>query len=110
MTIREEDLYRLYAHIGSPYSMKMRAVLRYRRIPHAVMGQMSDWAHAFKQVRVPVMPVLEYPVPATPSLPNDLPEGVTPGQVGVQAWDLPGIGRIASECSHRCSSSRPLPL
>ena len=61
MTIRKEDLYRLYAHIGSPYSMKMRAVLRYRRIPHVVMGQMSDWAHAFKQVRVPVMPVLEYP-------------------------------------------------
>ena len=57
-----------------------------------------------------VMPVLEYPVPATPSLPNDLPEGVTPGQVGVQAWDLPGIGRIASECSHRRCSSRPLLL
>ena len=25
----------------------------------------------------------------------DVPEGVTPGQEGVQTWDLPGIGRIA---------------
>ncbi len=53
--------YRLYAHIGSPYSMKMRAILRYRRIPHVVMGRVSDWALAFGKVRVPVMPVLEYP-------------------------------------------------
>ena len=53
--------YRLYAHIGSPYSMKMRALLRYRRIPHIVAGRMAEWAKAFQQVRVPVMPVLEYP-------------------------------------------------
>ena len=55
------DMYRLYAHIGSPYSMKMRAVLRYRRIPHIVMGRIQDWADAFAKVRVPVMPVLQYP-------------------------------------------------
>lgn len=61
MTTKNHQPYRLYAHIGSPYSMKMRAVLRYRRIPHVVMGRMSDWAHAFGNVRVPVMPVLEYP-------------------------------------------------
>ncbi|MBB83830.1 MAG: glutathione S-transferase [Deltaproteobacteria bacterium] len=55
--------YRLYAHIGSPYSMKMRAVLRYRRIPHVVIGagRAADWLKSFQQVRVPVMPVLEYP-------------------------------------------------
>lgn len=53
--------YRLYAHIGSPYSMKMRALLRYRRIPHVALGRMSDWDHALRQVRVPVMPVLESP-------------------------------------------------
>jgi glutathione S-transferase len=56
-----DNPYRLYAHIGSPYSMKMRALLRYRRIPHLVMGRMSDWRVAFQNVRVPVMPVLEYP-------------------------------------------------
>lgn len=53
--------YRLYAHIGSPYSMKIRALLRYRRIPHVVAGRLEDWAKAFGKVRVPVMPVLEYP-------------------------------------------------
>ncbi len=61
MTTNNDLPYRLYAHIGSPYSMKMRAVLRYRRIPHVVMGRMDDWAGAFGKVRVPVMPVLEYP-------------------------------------------------
>jgi glutathione S-transferase len=61
MTTNNDRPYRLYAHIGSPYSMKMRAVLRYRRIPHVVMGRMADWASAFQNVRVPVMPVLEYP-------------------------------------------------
>lgn len=55
------DAYKLYAHIGSPYSMKIRALLRYRRIRHVVLGRMSDFEHAFAQVRVPVMPVLEYP-------------------------------------------------
>ncbi len=61
MTTHNDPPYRLYAHIGSPYSMKMRAVLRYRRIPHVVMARMADWADAFGKVRVPVMPVLEYP-------------------------------------------------
>ncbi|MFT5443251.1 MAG: glutathione S-transferase [Myxococcota bacterium] len=53
--------YRLYAHIGSPYSMKMRGVLRYRRIPHVTVSSAKDWSKAFGKVRVPVMPVLEYP-------------------------------------------------
>ena len=61
MSTAPNQPYRLFAHIGSPYSMKMRALLRYRRIPHVVMGRMSDWATAFGNVRVPVMPVLEYP-------------------------------------------------
>ena len=60
-TSASPDYYRLYAHIGSPYSMKMRALLRYRRIPHVVMSGMNDWARAFEKVAVPVMPVLEYP-------------------------------------------------
>ena len=61
VTAHNERPYRLYAHIGSPYSMKIRAVLRYRRIPHVVMARMEEWAEAFEKVRVPVMPVLEYP-------------------------------------------------
>jgi hypothetical protein len=63
MATSDRHFYRLYAHIGSPYSMKMRAVLRYRRISHVVVGagRIADWMKAFQQVRVPVMPVLEYP-------------------------------------------------
>ena len=61
MTPSAGDGYRLYGHIGSPYSMKMRGVLRYRRIPHVFEDRIGAWARAFGKVRVPVMPVLEYP-------------------------------------------------
>ena len=61
MTPKNANTYRLYAHIGSPYSMKIRAILRYRRIPHIVLSRWGDISMAQKHVKVPVIPVLEYP-------------------------------------------------
>lgn len=54
--------YVLYGGLGSPYSMKMRALMRYRRLPH-------DWVQlgtpgapdALAKVKVPVIPVLRLP-------------------------------------------------
>ena len=56
-------MYRLYGGLGSPYSMKMRAVLRYRRLAHLwLAGSGPDlMARLFSQLKAPVIPVLEFP-------------------------------------------------
>lgn len=53
-------MYTLYGALGSPYSLKMRAVLRYRRLPH-IWKDGSAAREALGEVRAPVIPVLRYP-------------------------------------------------
>jgi glutathione S-transferase len=53
-------MYAINGALGSPYSMKMRALMRYRRIPHMwVHG--PDTRDALSKVKAPVIPVMEYP-------------------------------------------------
>lgn len=53
-------MYKLYGALASPYSMKLRAVLRYRRIPHIwINGAQSR--KVLENVKAKVIPVLEYP-------------------------------------------------
>jgi glutathione S-transferase len=53
--------YRLHGGMGSPYSLKMRAALRYRRIPHdwVLIGRESPVRQ--KHGGANVIPVLEFP-------------------------------------------------
>lgn len=53
-------MYTLYGALGSPYSLKLRAVLRYRRLAH-VWKDGAAAREALAQVRAPVIPVLQYP-------------------------------------------------
>lgn len=53
--------YRLLGANASPYSMKMRALLRYRRIPFVWEPASPQLAEAFRAVRPAVVPVLHYP-------------------------------------------------
>lgn len=53
-------MYKLFGALGSPYSMKLRALLRYRRLAHLWIDG-SAAREALAQVRAPVIPVLQYP-------------------------------------------------
>ncbi len=53
--------YTVYGGLGSPYSMKMRAVMRYRRIPHIWRQMEFGDEGVYKNVKVPVIPIFHYP-------------------------------------------------
>jgi glutathione S-transferase len=61
--VEAPGVYRLLGGPGSPYSLKMRAVLRYRRLPHhwivprGYIGVEGELARAGKKI----IPVLQYP-------------------------------------------------
>jgi glutathione S-transferase len=52
---------RIVGAVGSPYSRKMRAVLRYRRIPHVWINQGSPESHGLPKPRVSLLPQLIFP-------------------------------------------------
>ncbi|MEM1131326.1 MAG: glutathione S-transferase N-terminal domain-containing protein [Pseudomonadota bacterium] len=54
-------MYTLYGALGSPYSMKLRAVLRYRRIVHIWRHGVESMQLAGSKVKAPVIPVIRYP-------------------------------------------------
>lgn len=54
-------MFRLHGTLGSPYSMEMRALLRYRRIPFAWVQGIAAHQLAIEKLETPVIPVLEYP-------------------------------------------------
>src|SRR3712207_1886228 len=63
MSTTTDAMLRLHGALGSPYSMKIRALLRYRRIPHLwVTGaEPETMARLFAQVKAPVIPVVAFP-------------------------------------------------
>lgn len=54
-------MYTINGDLGSPYSMKMRALMRYRRIVHIWQHGADAHSLAATKVKAPVIPVLEYP-------------------------------------------------
>ncbi len=53
--------YRIIGALGSPYSMKMRAVLRYRRLPYVWIQGGLEHDSERAQVKPPLIPVIQYP-------------------------------------------------
>ncbi len=55
------ERYQVIGVESSPYSVKLRAVLRYRRIPHDWLCRMPQFHPPTADVKPPLMPVLRHP-------------------------------------------------
>ncbi|MEQ9641041.1 MAG: glutathione S-transferase C-terminal domain-containing protein [Alphaproteobacteria bacterium] len=53
--------YRLIGSIGSPYTMKLRAVLRYRRLPHVFTFRSPAIREQIADLRPQIIPILQLP-------------------------------------------------
>ena len=53
--------YRLIGSLGSPYSRKMRAIMRYRRLPHDWVLRTERNRDEFAHLKPALVPVLQYP-------------------------------------------------
>ena len=53
--------YRLLGDIGSPYSMKMRAIMRYRRLPFVWLQINQKRRDETAHIRPPVIPKIQFP-------------------------------------------------
>ena len=54
-------MYKIHGALGSPYSMKMRSLMRYRRITHVWSSGAYVQQLAAEKSLPPVIPVIEYP-------------------------------------------------
>lgn len=53
--------YEVHGALGSPYSLKIRALMRYRRLPHIWVHGAATHQAALSQVKAPVIPVVRFP-------------------------------------------------